>query len=37
MSRLTLPPEGSGGRLITISAEAAEKALSSLLGMAVER
>ena len=30
------PPEGSGGRLITISAEAAEKALSSLLGMAVD-
>lgn len=30
------PPEGSGGRLITISAEAAEKNLSSLLGMAVD-
>jgi hypothetical protein len=30
------PPEGSGGRLITISAEAAEKALQSLLGMAVD-
>jgi hypothetical protein len=30
------PPEGSGGRLITISAEAAENALSSLLGVAVD-
>jgi hypothetical protein len=30
------PPDGSGGRLITISREAAEKALSSLLGMAVD-
>lgn len=29
------PPGGSGGKLITISAEAAEKGLSSLLGMAV--
>src|ERR1700745_2650196 len=28
--------EGAGGRLITISAEAAEKALQSLLGMAVD-
>ena len=31
------PPEGSGGRLITISAEAAAKALQSLLDMAVGR
>jgi hypothetical protein len=30
------PPEGSGGRLITISAEAAERGLNSLLGMAVD-
>lgn len=30
------PPGGSGGRLITISAEAAEKNLESLLGMAVD-
>jgi hypothetical protein len=30
------PPEGSGGRHIVISAEAAEKALPSLLGMAVD-
>jgi hypothetical protein len=30
------PPEGSGGRHIVISAEAAEKALSSPLGMAVD-
>jgi hypothetical protein len=30
------PPEGSGGRLITISSEAAEKNLGSLLGMAVD-
>jgi hypothetical protein len=30
------PPEGSGGKLITISAEAAEKALASILGMAVD-
>lgn len=30
------PPDGSGGRLITISAGAAERGLSSLLGMAVD-
>lgn len=30
------PPGGSGGKLITISAEAAEKNLESLLGMAVD-
>lgn len=30
------PPEGSGGRLITISSEAAEKGLKSLLGMAID-
>jgi hypothetical protein len=30
------PPEASGGRLITISAEAAENTLQSLLGMAVD-
>lgn len=30
------PPGGSGGKLITISAEAAEKNLGSLLGMAVD-